>query len=168
MTNARTIIETFCCAANTFITPNAELGFSLQKITDAFDLPIIIGEFYEDIVPHNSCPRHLSEEFLVVFYQLFALINLSHDTHGKTKTGSCVCNMTEKKKDQGISFFSYDDVLKRRVVTEDRSSSSPKQITNFVNYSDLEVDLEEASRKYAEAETCDNVFGRVAFKRHLC
>lgn len=120
------------------------------------------------MVPHNSCLKHLSEEFLVVFYQLFALINLSHNMHCKVKTGSRVCNMTEKKKDLGIYFFTCDDVLKRRVVTEDRSSSIPKQITNFINSSDLEVDLEEASSKYGEAETCDNVFGCVAFKRHLC
>lgn len=76
--------------------------------------------------------------------------------------------MNEKKKDQGIYFFTFGDVLKKMVVMEDCSSSSPKQITNFINCSDLEVDLEEASSKYGEAETCDHVFGCVAFKRHLC
>ena len=85
--SCRAIMELFCPATNTFITPNSGLGFSLTEMCDVFGLPIL-REFYEEFNPLSSILERETKEFRAVFQQVFALVEMSRDSRHKFKAGS--------------------------------------------------------------------------------
>ncbi|XXG77495.1 hypothetical protein AAC387_Pa08g1640 [Persea americana] len=64
--SCRAIMELFCPATNTFITPNSELGFSLTEVCDVFGLPIL-REFYEEFNPLGLIMDGEIKEFRAIF-----------------------------------------------------------------------------------------------------
>ena len=152
------IIELFCPATNTFITPNSELGFSLIELRDVFGLPIL-EEFYEEFVPLSSISERENKEFRVVFQQVFALTEMSRDSRHKFKAGTWIKTMLPKGPTKNITFSEDPKVFKKKVVTMDLSSLSPrrkmrKHTTSYVDYLEFLPYLE---------RTCSGILP----KRHL-
>ena len=93
--SCRAIVESFCPATNTFITPNFEEGFSLLEINEVFGLPIL-GDLYEEFIPVDSHLISEPEEFRVGFQQVFSLDEMSRDECQKAKANLWIKNMLPK------------------------------------------------------------------------
>lgn len=61
------IVEAFYPAANTFITPNGKLGFSLKDVKSVTGLPIL-GDVYDEFIPNDGTLGRYSEDFRIIYF----------------------------------------------------------------------------------------------------
>ena len=89
---------------------------------DIFGLPTL-GEFYEEFNSLNSILERETE----VFQQVVALAELSLDSHHKFKAETWIKNMLQKGPGKKTTFWESLKTLKKKVVTVDPSSVSPRR-----------------------------------------